>query len=204
MNRHEEGASGDPVLAGHLVYDLEPLMDAAVCRHPPVSARPLCRVKGIWSRDQQEGRTPNRLGPQRGHGAGCPSGQTLSRSDCSMDSMRVEMTHVWNTPGNLAARVHSGGNVWSTINNLRQLTMVILLPSKGAKRFLVMVVPTLAKFDWAAGTTRTMLSRMLPPALSRAQTRFSAVIVVICAYDSDEGHSAAAARATARGRSASQ
>ena len=48
------------------------LMGAVVRRHPPVAARPLCWVKRTWLRDQQQGRKPNRLGPMRGHEAGCP------------------------------------------------------------------------------------------------------------------------------------
>ena len=78
------------------------LMGAGVRRYPPVAARPLCWVKRTWLRDQQQGplRTQaKQAGPNAWSRSRLPTGQTLGRSDSSMDSMRVEIMHVWNTPG---------------------------------------------------------------------------------------------------------
>ena len=140
MNRHEEGALGESKVTLSLqVIQFMTLMGAGVRRHPPVAARPLCWVKRTWLRDQQQGRKPNRLGPMRGHEAGCPRVKLwavliVRWIRCALRSC---------TFGTPPARVHSGENVWSL--NLRQSTMVISLRpsafqlerSQGAERLLL-------------------------------------------------------------------
>jgi hypothetical protein len=96
MNRHEEGALGDPVLAGNPVYD----PDGRRCTQTSSSGRQ-ASVSGqadmvTWPAARAQAK---QAGPNAWSRSRLPTGQTLGRSDCSMDSMRVEIMHVWNTPG---------------------------------------------------------------------------------------------------------
>jgi hypothetical protein len=61
MNRLEEGALGDPVLAGNL----ETLMGAGDTADPPVASERLGRSKLERAVAQQHGPRPNRLGRRR-------------------------------------------------------------------------------------------------------------------------------------------
>jgi hypothetical protein len=63
MNRLEEGALGDPVLAGNPVYIT--LMGAGDTANPPVASEQLGMGKLKQAVAQQHGPRPNRLGRRR-------------------------------------------------------------------------------------------------------------------------------------------
>ena len=140
------------------VIQLMTLMDAAVRRHPPVAARPLCRVKRTWLRDQQQRASQTGWAQKRGYEAGCPSGRAVVIVRWTRCALR---SRTFGTP---PARVHSGENVWSI--NLRQSTMDMSLR------------PSAFQLERSQGAERLLLSAAKKSLKDRESTRHTSVRII--------------------------
>ncbi len=103
MNRHEEGALGDPIRAGNPVYDPDGRRCSQISfkfkGHRAAAGPGRCvgsSGHGLASVTSSKG-----LRPGWAHSADArPEAHRVKlfqAADCSMDSMRVEIMHVWNT-----------------------------------------------------------------------------------------------------------